>query len=93
MHGAPLDSISAAPSLHPGSVQPVFPLNPRYRFDNFVVGDSNEVSFSAAKATAELPGQTAFNPLVLYSGVGLGKTHLLQAIGAYCIEMGTTLSG
>ena len=89
MHGAPLDSVSAVPSPDPGPVQPVFPLNPRYRFDNFVVGDSNEVSFSAAKATAELPGQTAFNPLVLYSGVGLGKTHLLQAIGAYCIEMGT----
>lgn len=70
-------------------VQPVFPLNPRYRFDNFVVGESNEVSFSAAMATAESPGQTAFNPLVLYGGVGLGKTHLLQAIGAYCIEMGT----
>ena len=70
-------------------IQPVFPLNPRYRFDNFVVGESNEVSFSAAMATAESPGQTAFNPLVLYGGVGLGKTHLLQAIGAYCIEMGT----
>lgn len=83
------DPVSPAPSLHPEPVQPIFPLNPRYRFDNFVVGESNEVSFSAAKATAELPGQTAFNPLVLYGGVGLGKTHLLQAIGAYCIEMGT----
>jgi len=89
MHGASLDSVSAAPSFHPDPVQPVFPLNPRYRFDNFVVGESNEVSFSAAKATAESPGQTAFNPLVLYGGVGLGKTHLLQAIGAHCIEMGT----
>ena len=88
-HGASIDSVSPAPSLHPEPVQPVFPLNPRYRFDNFVVGESNEVSFSAAKATAELPGQTAFNPLVLYGGVGLGKTHLLQAIGSHCIEMGT----
>lgn len=88
-HGASIDSVSPAPSLHPEPVQPVFPLNPRYRFDNFVVGESNEVSFSAAKATAELPGQTAFNPLVLYGGVGLGKTHLLQAIGTHCIEMGT----
>lgn len=89
MQEAPLDSVSTVPSIHPEPVQPVFPLNPRYRFDNFVVGESNEVSFSAAKATAESPGQTAFNPLVLYGGVGLGKTHLLQAIGAHCIEMGT----
>ena len=89
MQGAPLDSVSTAPSFHPEPVEPVFPLNPRYRFDNFVVGESNEVSFSAAKATAESPGQTAFNPLVLYGGVGLGKTHLLQAIGTHCIEMGT----
>lgn len=89
IQGAPPNSVSAAPSLHAEPAQPVFPLNPRYRFDNFVVGESNEVSFSAAKATAESPGQTAFNPLVLYGGVGLGKTHLLQAIGAHCIEMGT----
>lgn len=89
MHGASLNSISASPSFQPEPVQSVFPLNPRYRFNNFVVGESNEVSFSAAKATAESPGQTAFNPLILYGGVGLGKTHLLQAIGAHCIEMGT----
>ena len=69
--------------------KPVFPLNPRYRFDNFVVGESNEFSFSVAKAVAESPGQTAFNPLVLYGGVGLGKTHLLQAIGDHCIQTGT----
>lgn len=69
--------------------EPVFPLNPRYRFDNFIVGESNEVSFSAARAVAESPGQTAFNPLVLYGGVGLGKTHLLQAIGTHCVENGT----
>ncbi|MCZ6634320.1 MAG: chromosomal replication initiator protein DnaA [bacterium] len=61
-------------------------LNPRYRFDNFVVGESNEVSFSAAQAVAEAPGQTAFNPLVLYGDVGLGKTHILQAIGDFCLQ-------
>lgn len=76
-------------SQEPKNNKPVFPLNPRYRFDNFVVGESNEFSFSVAKAVAESPGHTAFNPLVLYGGVGLGKTHLLQAIGAYCIQMGS----
>ena len=65
--------------------QPVFPLNPRYRFDNFVVGETNEFSYSVAKSVADSPGKTAFNPLVIYGGVGLGKTHLLQAIGASCL--------
>jgi chromosomal replication initiator protein len=66
-----------------------FALNPRYRFDNFIIGDSNEFAFSAAKAVAEAPGKTAYNPYVIYSGVGLGKTHLLQAIGDYCLNEGT----
>ena len=83
---APAPHISVS---EPKQVKPVFPLNPRYRFDNFVVGESNEFSFSVAKAVAESPGQTAFNPLVLYGGVGLGKTHLLQAIGHHCIQSGS----
>jgi chromosomal replication initiator protein len=66
-----------------------FALNPRYRFDNFIVGDSNEFAFSAARAVAEAPGKTSFNPFVIYSGVGLGKTHLLQAIGDFCLREGT----
>ena len=66
-----------------------FALNPRYRFDNFIVGDSNEFAFSAAQAVAEAPGKTSFNPFVIYSGVGLGKTHLLQAIGDFCLRDGT----
>ena len=66
-----------------------FALNPRYRFDNFIVGESNEFAFSAARAVAEAPGKTSFNPFVIYSGVGLGKTHLLQAIGDYCLQNGT----
>ena len=66
-----------------------FALNARYRFDNFVGGESNEFAFSAAKAVAEAPGKTSFNPFVIYSSVGLGKTHLLQAIGDYCLKEGT----
>lgn len=56
-------------------------LNPRYTFDNFIIGDSNQLACSAANAVAENSGRTRFNPLVLYSGNGLGKTHLVQAIG------------
>ena len=55
-------------------------LNSRYTFDNFVVGDGNELAFAACQAVASQPG-IKYNPLYLYGGVGIGKTHLIQAVG------------
>lgn len=56
-------------------------LNPNYSFDNFIEGDCNRLARSAGFAVANKPGGTAFNPLLIYGGVGLGKTHLSHAIG------------
>jgi chromosomal replication initiator protein len=65
----------AAPTPAPGGQ----PINPRYRFDSFVVGSSNQLAHAASLAVAESPSHS-YNPLFLYGGVGLGKTHLLHAI-------------
>ncbi|OQX73559.1 MAG: chromosomal replication initiation protein DnaA [Campylobacteraceae bacterium 4484_4] len=65
-------------------------LNPSYTFESFVVGSSNQFAFSAAKSVASKPGQT-YNPLFIYGFSGLGKTHLLQAIGNYGLKHGATV--
>lgn len=76
----------ALPQAVTNEEQPENPFNPRYTFSNFVVGTTNQIIYAAARAVAENPG-TRFNPLFIYGGVGLGKTHLLHAIGNHIWEV------
>ncbi|MBN2825363.1 MAG: chromosomal replication initiator protein DnaA [Campylobacterales bacterium] len=62
-------------------------LNPSFTFESFIVGNSNQFAFTTAQSVAQKPGRQ-YNPLFLYGGVGLGKTHLLQAIGNYQLNLG-----
>ena len=75
----PLPETQAMVELAPGSTR----LNPKYIFETFVVGASNRLAHAASVAAAENPAK-AYNPLFIYGGVGLGKTHLLQAVGNAC---------
>ena len=61
-------------------------LNPKYTFENFIVGDSNKHAYATCTAVADMPSQDNFNPLFLYGGSGLGKTHLIQSIAHYILQ-------
>jgi chromosomal replication initiator protein len=71
--------IAAKPPVDPN-------INPSYTFDTFIRGESNKLAYAAAVAVANNPGGTRYNPLVIYGNVGLGKTHLVQAIGNQSLE-------
>jgi len=89
---APVSPLSSNAEISLGVKERMSPrqnnLNPRYTFDNFIKGDSNQLARAAAMAVANNPGGTSFNPLVIYGGTGLGKTHLMHALGNFAFASG-----
>ncbi|MEO6513569.1 MAG: chromosomal replication initiator protein DnaA [Candidatus Saccharimonadales bacterium] len=89
-HPAPQASQNGSPQLIQNTNQiQRLSINERYTFDNFIVGSGNELAFAACQSIAHNPG-TKYNPLFLYGGVGIGKTHLIQAVGNAIIATNPT---